>query len=219
MDMPYDVDFSQPYGQSLFSNNLKGKRMAQTKYVQIDAYLRWAKVFPENRDTAERARKNGVTHKGVLKFLEKFDGQYMVDVIPATQDDLDKVKAALTDQLYGGNPRYKDIPDGPGTQVQFQLSRKHDDKHVFKDRDTGEDKPVDFGGQPEIVWFNDTKGKNTPYDLETDGFIGNDTLAKVKFSVYMGGSEPSQSDTIRLEKLGIIDHVAYESDGSTGDRF
>lgn len=193
--------------------------MAQTKYVQIDAYLRWAKVFPENRDTAERARKNGVTHKGVLKFLEKFDGQYMVDVIPATQDDLDKVKAALTDQLYGGNPRYKDIPDGPGTQVQFQLSRKHDDKHVFKDRDTGQDKPVDFGGQPEIVWFNDTKGKNTPYDLEADGFIGNDTLAKVKFSVYMGGSEPSQSDTIRLEKLGIIDHVAYESDGSTGDRF
>lgn len=191
--------------------------MAQTKYVQIDAYLRWAKVFEENRDTADRAKKNGVTHKGVIKFLEKFDGQYMVDVIPATQDDLDKVKAVLTDQLYGGNARYKDVEDGPGTKVQFQLSRKHDDKHDFKDKE-GKPFVADFGGEPEVVWFNDDKGKNVKWDKEADGFIGNDTLAKVKFSVYMSGSEPSQSDTVRLEKLGIIDHVAYETTES-GDRF
>lgn len=191
--------------------------MAQTKYVQIDAYLRWAKVFEENRDTAERARRFGVTHKGVLKFLEKFDGQYMVDVIPATDADLEKVKEALTDQLYGGNPRFKDVEDGPGTKVQFQLSRKHDDKHEFKDKE-GNPFVADFGGEPEIVWFNDEKGKNVKWDKETDGFIGNDTLAKVKFSVYMSESQPTVSDTVRLEKLGIVQHVPYETTDS-GDRF
>ena len=31
---------------------------------------------------------------------------------------------------------------------------------------------------------------------------------------------PTTADTIRLEKLGIIDHVAYESDGGNSeDRF
>lgn len=182
--------------------------MSKTAYVQIDAYLRWAKCFEENRDTAERAKANGVNHKGVIKFLEKFDGQYLVDVIPATDEDLQKVKDALTDQLYGGNNRYKQVEDGPGTQTSFQLSRKHDDKFVFKNKD-GSENPVDFGGEPEIVWFNDEKGKNAPWDKQKDGFIGNDTLAKVKFSVYMGGSTPSQSDTVRLEKLGIIEHVPY----------
>jgi len=189
--------------------------MSTTKYVQIDAFLMWAKVFEENRDTAAKAKANGVTHKGVLKFLEKFDGQYLVDVIPATEDDLKKVQEALTDTLYGGNPRFKDSDLGAGKS--FQLSRKHDDKHVFKDRDTGEDKPVDFGGEPDVVWWNDEKGKGTKWDKHTDGFIGNGTLAKVKFSVYMSESQPTVSDTIRLEKLGIVDHVAFESEG--GERF
>ena len=191
--------------------------MAQTKYVQIDAFLNWAKVFPENRDTAESARRNGVTHKGVLKGLAAWEGQYVVEVVPATQEDFDKVKAVVTDIKYGGADRYKQSDLGCGSS--FQLSRKHLDKYTFKDRETGEDKEFDFGGAPEIVWFNDDKGKNVPYERETDGLIGNGTKAKVKFSVYMSGDAPSESDTIRLEKLGIIDHVAYESDGNSGDRF
>lgn len=189
--------------------------MATTKYVQIDAYLRYAKVFEENRDTAERAKKYGVTHKGVLKGLQAWDGQYVVDVIPATEADLAKVKATLTDIKYGGADRYKDVDIGSGKQ--FQLSRKHKDKHTFKDRETGEDKEFDFGGEPEIVWFNDEKGKNVPWDKKEDGLIGNDTLAKVKFSVYMSGDAPSESDTIRLEKIGVINHVRYEANSE--DRF
>ena len=191
--------------------------MAKTTYVQINAFLNWAKVFEQNRDTAERAKKNGVTHKGVIKFLEKYDGQYLVDVVPATEDDLAKAQAVLTDVLYGGNPRYKDSDLGAGKS--FQLSRRHDDKHTFKDRETGQPKEFDFGGQPEIVWWNDDKGKGTPWDIETDGLIGNGTLAVVKFSVYMSEATPSASDTVRLEKIGIIDHVAFESDNNGGERF
>ena len=188
--------------------------MAQTKYVQITAYLRWAKVFESNRDTADRAKKFGVTHKGVLKFLEKVDGQYLVDVIPATDKDLEAAKVVLTEKMYGGADRFKDADIGSGKS--FQLARKHNDKHTFKDRETGEDKEFDFGGEPEIVWWNDEKGRGTKFTLQDDGFIGNDTLAKVKFSVYMGDSEPSVSDTVRLEKIGIVDLVKYESQNGDG---
>lgn len=150
----------------------------------------------------------------MLKFLEKVDGQYLVDVIPATDKDLEAVKAVLTDKMYGGADRFKDADIGSGKS--FQLARKHNDKHIFKDRETGEDKEYDFGGEPEIVWWNDEKGRGTKFTLQDDGFIGNDTLAKVKFSVYMGDSEPTVSDTVRLEKIGIVDHVKYETQGGDG---
>ena len=190
----------------------------KTEWLQIDAFLMWAKVFEENRDTAERAKRQGVTHKGVLKGLEASEGKYTVEVIPATQDDLDKVKSVLTDDLYGGRNRYKDVDLGAGKA--FELERKHLNKHVFKDRETGEDKEYDFGGQPDIVWFNDEKGKNVKWDIETDGLIGNGTLAKVKFQVYMPDGTPTTADTIRLEKIGVIDHVPYQTDGGNSeDRF
>lgn len=190
--------------------------MATTKYVQIDAYLSWAKVFEFNRDTADKARKMGVTHKGVLKGLEKWEGQYTVDVSPATQDDFDKVKEVLTDIKYGGNPRYRDSEFG--VKQSFNLSRKHLDKLTFKNKE-GEDVEYDFGGQPDVVWFNDEKGKNVPWDSEVDGLIGNGTLAKVKFSIYMSEDKPTESDTVRLEKIGVINHIAFETEGNNEDKF
>ena len=187
----------------------------KTEWVQIDAFFFFFKAYEENRDTAERAKRQGVTHKGVLKGLEASEGKYTVEVIPATQDDLDKVQKVLTDDLYGGRKRYKDVDLGAGKS--FELERKHLNKHVFKDRETGEEKEYDFGGQPEIVWFNDDKGKNVKWDIENDGLIGNGTLAKVKFQVYMPDGVPTTADTIRLEKLGIIDHVTYETDGGNSE--
>lgn len=66
----------------------------------------------------------------------------------------------------------------------------------------------------------DDKGKNVKWDIESDGLIGNGTLAKVKFQVYMPDGVPTTADTIRLEKIGVIDHVAYETDGGNSeDRF
>ena len=55
------------------------------------------------------------------------------------------------------------------------------------------------------------------WDIENDGLIGNGTLAKVKFQVYMPDGVPTTADTIRLEKLGIIDHVTYETDGGNSE--
>ena len=187
----------------------------KTEWVQINDYMFWAKVFEENSDTVERAKRQGVTHKGVLKGLEASEGKYTVEVIPATQDDLDKVQKVLTDDLYGGRHRYKDVDLGVGKS--FELERKHLNKHVFKDRETGEEKEYDFGGQPDIVWFNDDKGKNVKWNIETDGLIGNGTLAKVKFQVYMPDGVPTTADTVRLEKIGIIDHVTYETNGGNSE--
>ena len=189
--------------------------MSKTVWVQIDAYVSWAKIFEENRDTAEKARKQGVTHKGVLKGLEATEGKYTVDVSPATEADFDKVKAVLTDQVYGGAERYKDSEFGVGKS--FNLQRKHLDKKTFKDRNTGEDKEYDFGGEPELVWWNDEHGKDTPWDKQTDGFLGNGTKVKLKFSVYQSEDKPTTGDTLRLEKIGVVDHVKFES--AEGERF
>lgn len=189
----------------------------KTSWIQIDAYLMWAKVFEQNRDTAEAAKAKGVTHKGVIKGLEATEGKYTVNVVPATEADLTKVKEATTEFMYGGRKRFADVDVDFGTKVSFELERKHLNKVTF---DTKEGpKEFDFGGAPEIVWFNEDKGYNTKYSLEEDGFIGNGTLAKVKFSIY-GGENPETSDTIRLEKIGIVNLVKFESSNNDdGVRF
>lgn len=189
--------------------------MSRTTWVQIDAFVNWAKVFEENRDTADKARKMGITHKGVLKGLEASDGKYTVDVSPATDADFDKVKAVVTDQVYGGAERYKDSEFGVGKS--FQLQRKHNDKHTFVDKKTLEEKVFDFGGEPEIVWWNEEKGKDVAWDKKTDGFLGNGTKVKIKFTVYQSGDKPETGDTIRLEKIGVVDLVKFEA--QEGERF
>jgi len=185
---------------------------SQTNWIEINAFVQWARVFESNRDTAEKAKTD---HKGVIKYLQKYDGEYKVDVFPATQADLDKAKANLSEKLYGkGNPRFVEVEDGPGMGVKFQLSRRHSDTQTWKDKKTGEDKVIDFGGQPEIVWWNEDKGFGTKWDFGNDGLIGNGSYVKIKFTVYGQPGNPTESDTVRLEKIGVIDQVVYNSEGS-----
>ena len=59
-----------------------------------------------------------------------------------------------------------------------------------------------FGGPPSV-----TKGvTNSPWDYIEDGALGNGTTAKVKISIYGAGSTAS----VRLEKVGILEHVPFE---------
>lgn len=180
--------------------------MAKTNWFEITAYISWARLFEENRDTAEKAK---TTHKGVLKYLQKYDGEYKADFEPATDKDLEIAQKAMTLELYGGNPRFTPVDDPKGCGVKFQLSRRHNDKQVFKNKD-GEEKEFNFGGEPEVVWWNDEQGKGTPWDKNTDGLVGNGSLVKLKFTTY-GDTEPTVSDTIRIEKIGVIEHVPYIS--------
>jgi hypothetical protein len=65
-----------------------------------------------------------------------------------------------------------------------------------------------LGGSPVV-----TKGKtNVPWDFIADGEIGNGSTVAVKISVYGEGSTAS----VKLERVGIIEHVPYEQ-GVTAD--
>jgi len=59
-----------------------------------------------------------------------------------------------------------------------------------------------MGGAPSV-----THGiTNNPWDNIEDGALGNGTKAKVKISIYGEGSTAS----VRLEKVGILEHVPFE---------
>jgi len=173
----------------------------KTVYVTIKAVLEYAKVFPENRDMPDNA-----THAGIKKMLKAADGQYSVNVYPTDEAELNKAFGPLEHEMYGGHARLKEGNSEFGVGKFFALKRKHSD---IKETVKGE---VNFGGAPEVVhWGEDNK--NTPWSFEDDGLLGNGTEAIVKFSVY--GTGDSQS--VRLEKIGIVNHVAYEQ--ADGERF
>ena len=176
--------------------------MAQTKYVNVTGYAEYAKVFPENRDMPENA-----SHAGIKKMLKQTDGQYSLNFYPADETEMAKLFGPLEEVMYGGHPRVKEGDTSLGLGKFVSFKRKHKD---VKETSKGE---VDFGGAPSVVhWDEDSKGK--PWSYEDDGLIGNGTKVKVKVSVYGEG----ESQSVRLEKVGIIDHVPFEV-SEDGERF
>ena len=170
----------------------------KTTYVTVDGYAEYAKVFPENRDTADKT-----THPGIKKMLNQSNGQYSINFYPVDETELNKCFGPLSHKMYGGVVRLREGRD-LGVGKFIQLKRKHED---IRTTAKGE---VNFGGPVEVVHFSedeDTKGK--PWSFEEDGTIGNGSLVRVKFSVYGEGTTQS----VRLEKVGVIEHVAYEADG------
>jgi hypothetical protein len=169
----------------------------KTQYITARGFAEYAKVFPENRDTADKA-----THPGVKKMLKAHDGQYSINFYPADETEMNKCFGPLAHEMYGGGERLKE-GQSYGTGKFFNLKRKHTDK---KDTVKGE---MEFGGVPTVVHYTDDDNKGKPWDFEADGAIGNGSEALVKFSVYGEGTTQS----VRLEKIGIISHVPYETDG------
>lgn len=169
----------------------------KTKYVQLRGYIEWAQVFEDNRDKES-------TNPKVQKMLKACDGQYKMRFYPADEEELEKAKASgLTEELYGGSQRFKNGSD-LGAGVYFELKRKHKDKKTFTQKD-GTEKEEDFGGPPEIVWWNDDR-RNDPWNREIDGNLNNGAEAVVKFTVY--GDDTGQ--TVRLLKIGVIENGVYE---------
>ena len=172
----------------------------KTTYVTARGFAEYAKVFPENRDLAEKS-----THPGVKKMLKQSDGQYSINFYPADETEMKKCFGPLAHELYGGGERLKEGADY-GTGKFFNLKRKHSDIRTTAKGD------VDFGGRVEVVHFADDDNKGNAWSFEDDGLIGNGSEVLVKFSVYGEGTTQS----VRLEKVGVINHVPYQAGG---DRF
>ncbi len=173
--------------------------MSNTKFVQLRGYIEWAKIFHDNRDVSS-------TNKGVNKMLKEADGQYKMNFYPIDDEELQKAKdTGLSEELYGGGQRFKHTGNF-GCGRYFELKRKNRDMKEVKNKETGELEEVNFGGPVEVVWFNEEKGYNTPWNRETDGNIGNGSEVVVKFSVYGEGT----GQTVRLIKVGVVKHLQYE---------
>ena len=116
------------------------------------------------------------------------DGACTIDLI-MDDDNLTALKASRS--MKKGSPD----PQGRGTKVKF--IRKF---NTGKDWDSG----------APIV----QKSDGSTWDINSDGTIGNGSTVEVELSVY-DTSRPNIVGT-RLDKVKVIDHVAYVPD-TTGD--
>ena len=117
------------------------------------------------------------------------DGACTIDVI---LDDENMAKLTAT----GSMKRGTDDPEGRGKKVR--LVRKY---NTGRDWDSG----------APIV----TKPDGTPWDYDLDGTIGNGSTVEVELSVY-DTSRPNIVGT-RLDKVKVVDHVAYVADTAGDD--
>lgn len=171
----------------------------KTNYHYVDAQLRYAKVFYDNRDMGRPGTDVDYTD---------IDGQYQVEVL-VSQAQKDEMIAQGIPEISMGYPQFK--KEGEDL-FAYRLKRPHKSKSLKEDDGT----PVVFG--PPIVFdykkaeaaAKDKGGKLsdhiTPWDMKTDGLIGNGSKAYVTYTVYKNGKKR----IIKLEKIGIYDHVKYE---------
>jgi len=133
-------------------------------------------------------------------FHENTQGQYNVMFVPKDNEEINRMVGLGFPETAMGNKMIKPIDAADG-KVGMKLKRPN--VHP-----SGID---DFGGAPAV-----TKGTTTSkWDFVEDGALGNGTTAKVKLSIYGEGSTAS----VRLEKIGILDHVPYEEMASADDRW
>ena len=134
------------------------------------------------------------------EYHEKTQGQYNVMFVPKDSDEINRMVSMGFPETAMGNQMIKAIP-AAGDRMGMKLKRPNVHPSGIED----------FGGAPGV-----TKGTtNTPWDRIEDGALGNGTLAKIKLSIYGEGATAS----VRLEKLGVIEHVPYTEMAEAEDRW
>ena len=173
----------------------------KTDYHYVDAKVQYVKVFYDNRDMGRPGTDVDYTD---------VDGQYQIVVLVT-----DEQKAAMIEQgipeISMGYPQFK--KDADSGLWAYRLKRDQLSKNL-KEKDGS---PVKFG--PPVVFdynkahalMKEKGGKLNdhivPWDMNTDGLIGNGSQAYVTYTVYKN----NKKRIIRLEKVGITNHVKYES--------
>ena len=166
--------------------------MAKTKIVKMTGFVEYARVFPENMDDN-------------MEFHAKTEGQYNVNFYPESEDDFERFFAAGAPQATMGHDTIKLGNSGLGMGKFLKLKRPNIHPSGIED----------FGGAPLVFDFTD--GESTKRWTIEDGELGNGTKVHVKVSIYGEGPRAS----IRLERIAVIEHVAFEGgeSGSSEDKF
>lgn len=159
-----------------------------TKFGDFLGQIYYARVFEETIDDSE--------------YHESTDGQYNLVFIPSDPDDINKMIDLGFPEVSMGNKMIKpfDVADG---RMGMKLKRPNVSPSGIEN----------FGGAPSVWFFKDAEATapERKWDFIEDGDLGNGTLARVKISVYGEGSTAS----VRLEKIGVVEHVVKEE--SSGD--
>ena len=133
------------------------------------------------------------------EYHERTQGQYNTMFVPKDSDEVNRMISMGFPETAMGNQMIKPIDAADG---KMGMKLKRPNVHP-----SGID---DFGGAPSV-----TKGTtSSKWDFVEDGALGNGTTAKVKLSIYGEGSTAS----VRLEKIGILEHIPYE-ELATEDRW
>ena len=130
------------------------------------------------------------------EYHENTNGQYNMVFIPKDSDEVNRMIELGYPEVSMGNKMVKpfDVADG---RTGMKLKRPNEHGSGIRE----------FGGAPKVC-----KGKtNVPWDFIEDGDLGNGTKAFIKVSVYGEGSTAS----VRLEKIGVTEHVAKEDSGDS----
>lgn len=158
-----------------------------TKFVEVTTTgaIEWAKVFESNRDM-----------DGYEGSYTDCEGAYtLVQVLDKAQ--FEKLKKAGSQK----KPIQSRMMDGV---IAVKFERKH--KVTTKSGDV----IAKAGGAPKVVGPD---GK--PWDTETDGLIGNGSIAEVTNLIQTFGyvdkeGKPQKTSRTALTKVKIIELVAYE---------
>ena len=191
----------------------------KNKHVFVEAELRYAKVFPENRDMGNEQVDHTAT-----------DGMYSVDLI-VTDEEKAKMIASGVPEKQGAYDQFRATDDG---RWLFKAKRRH--KHETWTRktedghDTGE--PLIYG-PPRVFDYNaamaawekaEKKGPLldyiTPWKIE-DGLIGNGSRANVRLKVEsgvgtMGKAKGKVFSRVTLEAVALKDIVEYAGGSNEG---
>lgn len=134
------------------------------------------------------------------EYHEKTSGQFNLMFVPKDSDEINRMVSMGFPETAMGNEMIKPIDAAEG-RMGMKLKRPNMHPSGIED----------FGGAPTV-----TKGlTNTQWDFVEDGALGNGTTAKVKLSIYGQGATAS----VRLEKVGVLNHVPYEEMASADDRW
>jgi len=135
------------------------------------------------------------------KFNE--DGVYQTEFYPSSKDELSK----LLDEAKSRNKeiRVGDPSDGEGYGLGKFVRLKRNNVNRIEE----------FSGPPTVVHLDEGSSHGEPWDYNTDGLLGNGTKVKVKVVMYGEGHMAG----VRLEKVGVLDHVAYGDPAEFADAF
>ena len=155
----------------------------KTKLIAMTGFVTYAKVFNENMDNN-------------MDFHEKTEGQFNMNFYPETEKDFDTFFGAGAPQSTMGHDTIKMGDTSLGMGGKY-IKLKRPNKHPSGIED--------FGGAPKV--FDHTEGESLKkWSFTEDGELGNGTKVAVKVSIYGEGPRAS----IRLERLAVLNHVAFD---------